>query len=190
MSSEINKRNTEKMHKSYPHFIIVTDRGALRAGWLDPSDRLQLSPSSLKRPANLLHQPTIHWVEDLAFVHPRQHLIEQVSDMAGAYSAAESSGGTPRRMPSSYSEIHWRIAADRQAVKDLARAAVAVLLREKPESWSLAAPADIHLALLDALPVSCRRRLERVLPKNLARCTSGNILKHFLEPYPVPNHRF
>ena len=168
------------MHKHYPHFIVVTDRGALRAGWIESPLQPQLPASSLKRPANLLRAPAVRWVEDLAFVHPRQHLIEQISDMAGAYSAAASSGGQPRRMPSSFSEIHWRIAADRQAVEDLAHAAAAVLFREKPESWSLAAPADIHLALVDALPPVCRQRLERVLPKNLARCTTHNIVKHFL----------
>lgn len=162
------------------HFIVVTDRGALRAGWIEAPVEAQLPSTNFKRPAGLVHAPAIHWVEDLAFVHPRQHLIEQISDMAGAYSAAESSGGQPRRGPSSYSEIHWRIAADRQAVEDLAHAAAAVLFREKPESWSLAAPADIHLALLDALPPVCRQRLEQVLPKNLARCTPGNIVRHFL----------
>lgn len=164
----------------HPHFIIVTDRGALRAGWIKAPIEAQLPSNNFKRPAGLVHAPAIHWVEDLAFVHPRQHLIEQISDMAGAYSAAESSGGRPRRGPSSYSEIHWRIAADRQAVQDLAHSAAAVLFREKPESWSLAAPADIHLALVEALPPVCRQRLEQVLPKNLARCTNNNIARHFL----------
>jgi hypothetical protein len=65
-------------------------------------------------------------------------------------------------------------------VEDLARAAAAVLFREKPESWSLAAPADIHLALLEALPSICRVRLDSVLPKNLARSTTESIAKHFL----------
>jgi hypothetical protein len=174
------------MHPHHPHFIIVTDRGALRAGWLTPPVPPQNPSSSLKRPSGLERPHSIRWVEDLAFVHPRQHLVEQVSDMAGAYSAAESSGGggpsssQPRRMGSSFSEVHWRIAADRQAVEDLARAAAAVLFREKPESWSLAAPEDIHLALLEALPSICRVRLERVLPKNLARSTVESIAKHFL----------
>lgn len=170
------------MHPYYPQFIVVTDRGALRAGWIEPPRQPQLPGSSLKRPAGLLHAPSIRWVEDLAFVHPRQHLIEQISDMAGAYSAAESSGGQPRRTPSSYSEIHWRIAADRQAIEDLAHATAAVLFRERPELWSLSAPADIHRALVSALPPLCREKLTRVLPSNLARCTIENIVKHFTQP--------
>ncbi|RFC45705.1 MAG: attachment protein [Verrucomicrobia bacterium] len=170
------------MHIHSPHFIVVTDRGALRAGWIQPAPHQQLPATSLKRPASIQRRPSIRWVEDLAFVHPRQHLVEQLSDMAGAYSAAASAGGQPRRLPSSPSETHWKIAADRQAVEDLAHAATAVLFREKPESWSLSAPADIHLALLDALPSVCRQRLEKILPKNLARSTVESIVQHFLSP--------
>ncbi len=170
------------MHTKSPHFIVVTDRGALRAGWIQPPPAPLHPATSLKQPAHLQRRPTIRWIEEVAFVHPRQHLVEQLSDMAGAYSATESSGGSLRRMPSSPSEVHWRIAADRQAVEDLAQAAAAVLFREKPESWSLSAPADIHLALLEALPLVCRQRLERVLPKNLARSTIESIVKHFLSP--------
>ena len=170
------------MHTKNPHFIIVTDRGALRAGWLQPAPLPRLPASSFKRPANLQHHASIKWVEELAFVHPRQHIVEQVSDMAGAYSAAESSGATGgqlRRMPSSASEVHWKIEADRLAVEDLSEAAARVLVQEKPESWSLSAPADIHLALVEALPAQCRQRLERVIPKNLARSSIESIIEHF-----------
>jgi hypothetical protein len=173
------------MQRHYPHFIVVTDRGALRAGWLEPAIEPQLPATNFKRPAGLRHAPSVRWVEDIAFVHPRQHLIEQISDMAGAYSAAESSGGQPRRMASSFSETHWRIAADRQAVEDLAQATAAVLFREKPESWSLSAPADIHHALVEALPAVCREKLERVLPKNLAHSTIKSIASHFRQTQEV-----
>lgn len=167
------------MHQTVPHFIIVTDRGAFRAGWLEPAPSPQQRASSLKRPANLRHAASVRWVEELAFVLPRQHLVEQVSDMAGAYSAMESSGGQPRRMPSSASEVHWRIEADRRVVADLADAISRVLEREKPESWSLSAPADIHLALLEAVPAVYRQRLQTVLPKNLAKADLENIVAHF-----------
>ena len=167
------------MHLKFPHFIIVTDRGAFRAGWLQPAPEPLRPATNLKQPANLRHQASIRWVEELAFVHPRQHLVEQVTDMAGAYSAAESSGGQPRRMPSSASEIHWKIEADRLAVEDLAEACARVLNSEKPESWSLAAPADIHTALVEALPSVCRQRLERVLAKNLGRANPQSIIEHF-----------
>ncbi len=172
------------MHIKPPHFIIVTDRGALRAGWIQPAPHALNATSNLKQAASLHRPPSIHWVEDLAFVHPRQHLTEQVTDMAGAYSAAESaggySGGAPRRMPSSYPDTHWKTEADRHAVEDLAGAVVSVLTKQKPEAWSLSAPVDIHNALLEALPRVCKGRLVRLLPKNLARSTQESILAHFL----------
>lgn len=162
-----------------PQFIIVTDRGALRAGWV--------SPSPHNRPAQ------IEWVEDLAFVHPRQHFIEQVTDMSGAYSAAESSGSrgartgqAPRRAPSSPSEIHWKIEADRRAVEDLGSGIARVLESQKPESWSLAVPADIHLLLLDKIPKVYQERLSRVVCKNLVRATQESLLEHFEIPEPIP----
>ncbi len=171
---------TKPTHLTFPRFIIVTDRGAFRAGWLQPAPTPLNPPANLKQPAGLNHAPSIRWVEELAFVHPRQHLVEQVSDMAGAYSAAESSGGQPRRMPSSASEVHWKIDADRHAIEDLAQACAAVLHSQKPESWSLSAPTDIHRALVEALPPVCRERLGRVIPKNLARSSVRDIIEHFL----------
>lgn len=177
------------MHLKPPHFIVVTDRGALRAGWIQNAP-LHRGPANLHQPAELKRAPTVHWVEELSFVHPRQHLVEQLSDMAGAYSSAASSGasasgGPPRMMGSSPSETHWRIEADRHAVEDLAQAAASVLAREKPEAWSLSAPVDIHHALVDALPQVFRERLARVLPKNLADMPSREIVGQFLAEAPL-----
>lgn len=157
------------MHVS---FLILTDRGALRAGWVTPT---------------LPHRlPRLDFVEDLAFVHPRQHWVEQVSDMAGSYSAVESSGagtqsGTsqPRRAPSSPSEIHWKIEADRRAIEELASGIIRVLEAQKPESWGLSVPSDIHSQLLERIPPPYRARLLQVVPKNLVRCKQENILHHF-----------
>jgi len=184
------------MHLKPPHFIIVTDRGALRAGWIQNAPAPGPAPGNLHQPAGLRRAPAIRWVEELSFVQPRQHLVERLSDMAGAYSAAASPGGyaaagasaasgPPRRMGSSPSETHWRLEADRHAVEDLAQAAAAVLAREKPESWSLSAPADLHHALVEALPETCRGRLARVLLKNLVDAPVRDIAGHFLADAPT-----
>ena len=164
------------MHAS---FIILADRGALRAAWIRPS-----LPG---RP------PHLEWVRDLSFVHPRQHWVEQVTDMAGAYSATESSGNrsapgsqAPRRAPSSPSEIHWKLEADRKVLEDLAAEIVDLLAREKPERWSLAAPVDLHQQLVDRLPPAARERLSRLLPKNLVRASPKSVLAHFEVPQPTP----
>ena len=173
----------------HPHFIVVTDRGALRAGWLEPDPlepllkagaggSLQTPPAGrmpVPRPAR------IRWVAALDFVHPRQHFVEQVTDLSGNYSAAASSGigGAPRRMQSSSSDVHWRLEADRRAVEDLARAIEEVLLREKPEAWTLSAPADIHTKLEEAIAQPCREHLLGVIPKNLVRADTASLLDHF-----------
>ena len=148
-----------------PQFIVMTDRGALKAAWL-----------SLVLPNR---PPRMEVVEELAFVHPHQHLVEQVTDMAGAYSAAESSGAGLRRRPSTPSEVHWKIEADRRAVEDLASAIVRILEREKPEAWSLSVPPDIHGALVDAIPAAYRERLAQVIPKDLVAADASSVVAHF-----------
>lgn len=148
-----------------PQFIIMTDRGTLKAAWL--------STVLANRP------PRMEVVEELAFVHPHQHLVEQVTDMAGAYSAAESSGAGLRRMPSAPSEVHWKIEADRRAVDDLASAITRILEREKPEGWSLSAPTDIHGALVEAIPAVYRERLVQVIPKDLVAADPTSVVEHF-----------
>jgi hypothetical protein len=174
----------------HPHFIIVTSRGAFRAGWIEPDPLEPLLEAGVKgalespppgrmpvaRPAK------VRWVAALDFVHPRQHLVEQVTDLSGNYSAAASSGigGSPRRMQSSSSDVHWRLEADRRAVADLAQAIETVLSREKPGAWTLSAPADLHATLTEAISPAHRESLLGVIPKNLVRATSASLLQHFV----------
>jgi hypothetical protein len=181
----------------HPQFIVVTDRGALRAGWLE-SASLESEAESLLDPLlkaetdGSLHRPPpgrmpvarpprFRSVAAIDFVHPRQHFVEQVTDLPGNYSAAASSGmgGAPRRMPSSSSDVHWRLEADRRAVADLARTIEEILLREKPETWVLSAPADIHDAIVGNLAQNCRERLLGVIPKNLVSSDHASLLAHF-----------
>lgn len=176
----------------HPQFIVVTDRGAFRAGWIEPDP---LEPLLKTKAEGGLHMPPsgrmpvprparVRWVAELDFVRPRQHFVEQVTDLSGAYSAAASSsgagGGAPLRSGSSPSDVHWKLAADRRAVEDLARATEEVLLREKPESWVLSAPADIHAELEENLVAGFRQHLLGVIPKNLVHADGASLLEHFL----------
>jgi hypothetical protein len=175
-----------------PQFIVVTDRSAFRAGWIEPDPMESLLKAGAE---GSLHMPPpgrmpvprparIRWVAKLDFVHPRQHLVEQVTDLSGAYSAAASSasagGGAPRRSGSSPSDSHWRLEADRRAIADLARAIEEVLACEKPETWILSAPADIHSDLKESLAAGFRQHLLGVIPKNLVYAERASLLEHFL----------
>jgi hypothetical protein len=182
----------------HPQFIVVTDRSAFRAGWIDPdplealikaqaggSLNAQAGGSLTMPPPGRMpvpRPPKIRWVSALDFVHPRQHFVEQVTDLSGNYSAAASSGmgGAPRRMPSSPSDVHWKLEADRRAVADLARAIEAVLSQEKPETWILSAPTDIHNTLEETIARPFREHLVGVVPKNLVHADTASLLEHFL----------
>jgi hypothetical protein len=161
-----------------PLFAIVTNRGVFKAGWIvpfEPDAQARFEPCHTHRP------PQIHWVRELAFVTPHQHLTEQLSDMAGAFAATATSGGKPHHLGSSPSETHWRIELDRRSVQELAENISRVLEAEKPERWILSAPADLHTQLVNSLPEICRSHLQRVIPKNLADVAPRVLLEHFLE---------
>lgn len=172
-----------------PQFIIITDRASLKAGWISPAS----TPPNLKAPTN--DSPHLEIIEEHLFPIPHQRLVDQMSDMAGAYSTMETSatGGShgngtpnaqPRRGPSSPSEVHWRIEADRRALENLAGAISSILSREKPEHWSLSAPQDIHKQLVAIIPKIYLDRLAHLLPKNLAHSDDSNIIAHFTEALP------
>lgn len=160
-----------------PHFIVVTDRGVFRAGWIESlvQPTRPLLPPTQKR-------PSVRWVDELSFILPRQHLVEQVTDMSGSFAPTDSSGSSLHHRQSSPAEVHWKIEADRCAIENLSHAITSVLFQEKPEAWSLAAPVDIHLALKAALPQICRDRLVQLLPKNLSSASAQSIIEHFIPP--------
>lgn len=172
-----------------PHFIVVTARGALRAGWIEPSPLEAMISGKPDRTSTVhfpgrmpVHRPArIRWVASLDFVRPRQHFVEQVTDLSGNYAAAASSGagGSPRRMQSSSSDVHWKLEADRLAVANLARAVEDVLSREKPLGWTLSAPTDIHKKLVDTIGPDFRTHLFRVIPKDLVDADTISLLEHF-----------
>lgn len=164
-----------------PLFAIVTNRGAFKAGWIvpfEPDAQARFEPCHTHRP------PQIHWVRELAFVRPHQHLTEQLSDMAGAFAPTATSGGKPHHLESSPSETHWRLEADRRLLAELSDHITRVLEEEKPERWILSAPADLHTQLVESLPEMCRNHLQRVIAKNLADVTPSVLLEHFLETVP------
>jgi hypothetical protein len=158
-----------------PLFLIVTNRGVFKAGWIVPY--LPESQSGFE-PCHTDRPPQIHWIRELALVKARQHLSEQLSDMAGAFAATASGGSKPLQLGSSPSETHWRIEAERRTVADLAEHIRGVLLAEKPERWALAVPADMHGELLERLSETCRDHLVRVIPKNLGEAPAAVLLKH------------
>jgi hypothetical protein len=165
-----------------PLFAVVTNRGTFKAGWIVP---FKAETQTAFEPCHTERPPQIHWVRELSFVHPRQHLEEMVSDMAGAFAATASGGGKPVQLGSSPSETHWRIEADRRVVSDLVEEISRVLHEQKPARWILSVPADLHSELVKSLPETCRDNLQRVIPKNLADVPIQGLLDHFLESTPL-----
>jgi hypothetical protein len=165
-----------------PHFIILTDRATLKAGWIadpDTTHTPQFMRDFSARP------PKIAWTDQLSFVKARQHVVEQQSDMAGAFAPTGGSGAAgsrPTQLGGSPPDKHLNVTATREAVELIASTIHKILMQQKPELWSLSAPTDIHKKLVQALPEVCRAHLHRVIPKNLSECPEETVLDHFLHP--------
>ena len=162
-----------------PHFIVITDRATLKAGWIASVD---LPTPSFVRDFSK-RQPRIEWTDQLSFVKPRQHPVEQLSDMAGSFAptgGSGASGARPMQLGGSPPDKHLNVTATREAVELIASKVNQILQEQKPEMWSLSAPTDIHKALVKALPEVSRAHLHRVIPKNLSECSEEAVLDHFM----------
>ena len=165
-----------------PHFIVLADRATLKAGWITNAD-LPGNPTFMRDFA--ARPPRIDWTDQLSFVKPRQHIIEQQSDMAGSFAPTGGSGATgsrPSQLGASPPDKHLNVTSTREAIELIASTIHRILLQQKPELWSLSAPTDIHKKLVLALPEVCRAHLHRVIPKNLSECPEDTVLDHFLHP--------
>ena len=163
-----------------PQFIILTDRATLKAGWINDAGTTQ-NPQFMRDFA--ARPPKITWTDQLSFVKARQHVVEQQSDMAGAFAPTGGSGATgsrPTQLGGSPPDRHLNVTATREAIELIASTIHKILLQQKPELWSLSAPTDIHKKLVQALPEVCRAHLHRVIPKNLSECPEETVVDHFM----------
>ena len=177
---KLNTRRTLNSNMLRPHFIVITDRATLKAGWITSVDQPQ-TPSFMRDFAK--RHPRIEWTDQLSFVKARQHAVEQFSDMADSFAptgGSGASGSRPTQLGGSPPDKHLNVTATREAVGLIAAKVNQILQEQKPEMWSLSAPTDIHKALVKALPEVCRAHLHRVIPKNLSECPEETVVDHFI----------
>jgi len=146
-----------------PKLIIITDRGSLKAY------RLETTPKGTPR-LELLEETTI---ED---AHHR--LVEKVTDLSGRRaSPTAKKWGTP------LSDDHnLELEIDRRLIREIAGHIRLLVNAHRELPCCLAAPKEILLMLLEALPAKVRARIETNLAQDLVKVPRKELLKIFAPP--------
>jgi hypothetical protein len=136
--------------KSLPPVLIVTDRGRLVAFRTADGEKLQR-------------------IASVEFEEGNSKLSELVTDQAGAFPNTGSTGtSAAERMPL-VAEIEVR------CFRKIVDTIHGILAAEKPRWWGLAAPSEIHGALVDFLDPADRECLSRQVRKDLVNSSMDHI---------------
>lgn len=142
--------------KHLPPVIIVADRGQLVAFRHSEEDRLQ----ELGR---------------ASFEEGNRKLSDWVTDQAGAFPNTGGAGNSSAERMPLIAEMEVR--CFRQIVSAIRQ----LLAQENPAWWGLAAPSEIHDAIVDFLDPADRERLSRLVRKDLVNSSADDIASAFRE---------
>jgi hypothetical protein len=138
--------------KTLPPLVIAADRGHLIAYRLDESDH-----------------PRVVATEE--FVEGTSKLSELVTDQAGAFPNTGSIGtASAERLPL-VAELEVR------CFRGISKAINRILGEEKVSRWALAAPSEIHNAIVDFLDAKDRESLALQLKRDLVHSPSKQVVE-------------
>lgn len=139
--------------------IIVTDRGTLKAYTVNDTPN---------------RGPSLKLVQAFDTTDAHGRYQDKLTDQAGA-----SSSGAPGQMNSIAERTGIDNENDRRIVKQLADSITEVVEREGKDGWSFAAPASIHSAVVEQLPVEVRDRIVEHVKSDLVKIEPAKLPSHF-----------
>jgi len=143
--------------------VIVTDRGSLRAY------RVNETPT---------RGPSLQLVQAFNMTDAHGRLIDKLSDLAGRFPVTESAGA--HRGPASIAErTQLATEMDRRIQKELADQITRIVSQNGKDGWSFAAPAEIHMAIVDVLPAGIRQRIVEHVKSDLVKVEAARLISHF-----------
>jgi len=143
--------------------VIVTDRGSLKAY------RVNDTPT---------RGPSLQLVQAFNMTDAHGRLIDKVSDLAGRFAVTEGAGA--HRGPASIGErTQLATETDRRIQKELADQIAKIVSQNGRDGWSFAAPAEIHAAIVDLLPVAVRQRIIEHVKSDLVKVEAAKLVNHF-----------
>src|SRR5438445_4504511 len=141
--------------------VIAADRGSLKAY------RVNETPT---------RGPSLKLVQAFDITDAHGKLIDKVTDLAGRFPVTESAGA--HRGAASIAESKLETETDRRINKELADQIAKIVNDSGKEGWALAAPSEIHSAVVDLLPARVRNRIVDYEKSDLAK----------VEPAKFPIH--
>jgi Protein required for attachment to host cells len=143
--------------------VIVTDRGSLKAY------RVNDTPT---------RGPSLQLVQAFNITDAHGRFIDKVSDLAGRFPVTEGAG--PHRGPASIAErTQLATEMDRRIQKELADQIARIVSQNGKDGWSLAAPSEIHTAIVDLLPAGVRERIVEHVKSDLVKVESARLISYF-----------
>jgi hypothetical protein len=104
---------------------------------------------------------------------------DKLTDQAGA------SGAAPGQMNSIAERTGIDTENDRRICKQLADSITEIAEREGRDGWSFAAPASIHSAVVELLPVDVREKIVEYVKSDLVKIEPAKLPGHFRSLQPV-----
>jgi hypothetical protein len=147
--------------------IIVTDRGNLKAYKVD------------ERPARGAGLRLVRAFETTD-AHGRYQ--DKLTDQAGRFPAGDTGSG--RHQNAIAERQGMETENDRRIFKQLAESIADVVQKEGGEGWSFAAPASIHSAVTDLLPLEVRERIVEHVKSDLVNIEPSDLHNHFRSLQP------
>lgn len=141
-----------------PSFLLVADRGGLKAYSVEPT------PQHGPMPRLVAH----HAIDD---AHGR--FADKFTDQAGGFPVT---GGQANAIAERQG---LRMENDQRIFRQLAGHITALLREHQPTRWGFAAPAEISGAILAGVPAELHERLTRNVPRDLIKTEPSALLTHF-----------
>jgi len=142
--------------------VIVTDLGQLKAFRLETTPR---------------HTPRLELLEAMTLEENHRRLGDLVTDRAGRHGAPTNKGwGTPMT-----DDHNLRLETKHRLVRKIAQHIQIILNRASHSGWWLAASKEIAHEIVNELPLAIRNQLEKLLPCDLTKASTQEIIGHFLD---------
>jgi Protein required for attachment to host cells len=142
--------------------IIVTDRGSLKAY------RVNETPT---------RGPSLQLVQAFNITDAHGRLVDKVTDLAGRFPVSAGVGG--RHANSIAERAQLETETHRRIHKELADQIVKIVSHNGKKGWSFAAPAEIHMAIVDLLPAAVRGRIVEHVKSDLVKTEPAKLVTHF-----------
>jgi hypothetical protein len=118
-------------------------------------------------------------IESYESIEARLKLSDKLSDAAGRYRQDSGKNGKA----AGFGEAHnIALEAEKRLIRQIAADITEIVLREKCDKWSLAAPRNINGQILDHLETHVKAKLGRNVPSNLTKTGKTELLTYFTSP--------